>query len=261
MTMKNPKTTWTSPTANILIAANMLRKCLASGYKGRIIRILNEDCEHPILLDKNELSKDFREYDFSYGNLRTRAEIIADTSMSEFEKTLSLEYHVRFGTEEAVKQYYETGVLSDDNFISIGVGKCHLVKVSDMIEFYMKSEDIRDHIYAKLFSHYTDEEDSVHFYDRFTLKSAQYRTPKHFNHKLYAVEMLDKDLPDVKTLSPWYIRILMAIISIVVIPLKFIPEKSILRMPEYILYRFRIGSVTNVYSVEFQIPKKFQMRD
>ena len=104
--MKNERTTWTSPKTNMIAAANDLRGCLASGHKARLIRIFNEDCMHPILLDKNELSKDFKEYEFSIGTLRTKAEIIADTSMSEFEKTLSLEYHACFGNADAVDKYY-----------------------------------------------------------------------------------------------------------------------------------------------------------
>ena len=254
---KNTRTTWTSPTANIIIAVNQLRKYLASGYKARLIRIFNEDCEHPILLNKNELSTDFREYEFGYATLRTKAEILADTSMSNFEKKLSLEFHNCYGDEESMKQYYETGILTEGNFR--GMGRSHLVRVSDMVDYLLKSDDKKDIEYAKVWEHYSSEEDKRHFYDDFHLKSAQYRTPKHFNHKLYAIEMLDKDSPAI--VNKWFIRALIAIITIVTTPLKYIPQKSILRMPEYTNYSFRVGSVVHGYRIEFQIPKKFNFKD
>jgi hypothetical protein len=181
--------------------------------------------------------------------------------LSEFEKYLSLNYHACFGAEEAIKQYYETGILSKGNFQ--GMGRSHLVKVSDMIEYLLRSKDPKDKEYAKLWSHYSDQQDIRHFYDTFRLKSAQYRTPKHFNHKLYAIEMLDKDMPvsDVKALTPWYIRALMAMITMIIIPLRYIPEKSVMRMPESTYYTLRIGSVFNGYSIEIQIPKKFSFKE
>jgi len=40
-------------------------------------------------------------------------------------------------------------------------------------------------------------------------------------------------------------------------PLRYIPAKSVLRMPEYTDYTIRIGGITHGYSVQFQIPKKF----
>lgn len=255
--MKNTKTTWSSPKTNIITAANDLRKCLASGYKARLIRVLNEDCEHPILLDKDELSKDFREYEFSIGTLRTRAEIKADTSMSEFEKTLSLEYHACFGLEDAVKEYYETGVLSTDNFF--GMGKSHLVKVSDMINFLQSSDDPKDHEWAKVWEHYSDDEDARHFYDTFRLKSAQYRTPRTFKHKLWAVEMLDQKSEEVYQ-QPAALRALMTLIKIIVTPLKFIPERRVMDMGQYKWVNFRIGDVTNGYSIDIHIPKKFSFK-
>jgi len=255
--MKNERTTWTSPKTNIIAAANDLRKCLASGHKARLIRILNEDCQHPILLDKNELSKDFREYEFSIGTLRTRTEILADTSMSEFEKTLSLEYHACFGNADAVKQYYETGVLSSGNFF--GVGKSHLVKVSDMIEFLRKSNDKEDRKRALLWSHYNSEsEDIRHFYDTFRLKCEQYRTPKVFKHKLWAVEMLDKNTEVIP--QPRVITALMFLIKIIVTPLKFIPERNRVDMGDYIWTTYRVGSVTHGLSVEIHRGKKFSFR-
>jgi hypothetical protein len=255
--MKNEKTTWTSPKTNIIAAVNDLRKCLASGYNARLIRVLNEDCEHPILLDRDELSKDFREYEFSIGTLRTRAEIKADTSMSEFEKHLSLEYHSCFGEQESIDKYYQTGVLSEGNFR--GMGRSHLVKVSDMVAYLKNSDDPKNHKWAESWEHYSDDEDARHFYDTFRLKSAQYRTPRTFKHKLWAVEMLDKNTPAPS--QPKMITVLMTLIKIIIYPTKFIPSKQVLDMGKYKWVNFRVGAVTNGYSIDIHIPKKFSFKE
>jgi hypothetical protein len=254
--MKNTKTNWTSPKTNIIAAANDLRKCLASGCKGRLIKILNEECQYPILLDKNELSNDFREYEFTYATLRTRAEIKADTSMSDFEKYLSLNYHACFGTADAVKRYYETGELSADNFTGMGIA--HLVKVSDMVTYLKSTNDPKDNLYAKVWEHYSDSEDIRHFYDTFSLKNIQERQTKIFKHKLWAVEMLSKDSPMPE--NGWLINTLMVLIKIIITPLKFIPSRRVMNMKEYKLISYRIGDVINGYTVEFQIPKKFSFK-
>ena len=255
--MKNTKTNWTSPKTNIIAAANDLRKCLASGCKGRLIKILNEECQYPILLDKNELSNDFREYEFTYSAPSTKAEILADTSMSDFEKYLSLNYHAIFGEEDAVKQYYETGILSKSNFQGMGIA--HLVKVSDMVTYLKSTNDPKDNLYAKVWEHYSDSEDIRHFYDTFSLKNIQERQTKIFKHKLWAVEMLSKDSPMPE--NGWLINTLMVLIKIIITPLKFIPSRRVMNMKEYKLISYRIGDVINGYTVEFQIPKKFSFHN
>ena len=50
-------------------------------------------------------------------------------------------------------------------------------------------------------------------------------------------------------------------ISTIIYPFRFIPELSVLRMENYTLYKFRVGSVFNGYSIELQIPKKFSFKD
>jgi hypothetical protein len=255
--MKNERTNWTTPKTNIIAAANDLRKCLAGGYKARLIRILNEECDFPILLDKNELSTNFREYEFSYATLRTRAEIKADTSMSDFEKYLSLNYHACFGTADAVKRYYLTGILSKGNFN--GMGKAHLVRVSDMITYLNSTGDKKNIDYAKQWEHYSDSEDARHFYDTFRLKNVQERMTKHFKHKVWVVEMLKEDAPMI--VNAWYINALMTLLTIIITPLKFIPERSVMDMKEYKWITYRIGDVINGYTVEFQIPKKFSFHN
>jgi hypothetical protein len=77
---------------------------------------------------------------------------------------------------------------------------------------------------------------------------------KHFKHKLWVV-VLYYNYPKIK------VPVLVHILNVVAYPLKFIPEKSIMRMDNYSIYTFRIGSVINGYSVEFQIPKKFNFKN
>ena len=144
-------TSWTAPKTTLLQGMNDLRKCLAGGHRARLIRAWNHQCEFPQLLDKNEQPKDFREYEFSYGTLRTKEEIRNDNSLSDFEKTLSLEYHAVFGTEEAMNRYYATGELSKDNFN--GMGRSHLVRVVDMVEFLLRSIDPKDQQWASNWMH------------------------------------------------------------------------------------------------------------
>jgi hypothetical protein len=254
-------THWTSPKKNFLAGMNDLRHCLASGYNARLIRARNEDCAHPLTV-KNRYS-DFRCYEFAYGTLSTKNEILASTTMDDFEKELSLNYKACFGTEEAMNRYYETGVLSNDNFK--GMGRSHLVKVSDMVEFFEKNnfESGGDMERAKMFKeqYITGEQaNNRHFWDFFRLKNGyNHWNVIHFKHKLWVVEMLDKNEPKAKL--PVTARIVIGIINVLTYPLKFIPRKSVLKMDEYTDYTFRIGSVRKGFSVQFQIPKKFSFKD
>jgi hypothetical protein len=77
---------------------------------------------------------------------------------------------------------------------------------------------------------------------------------KKFKHKVWVVVMYYNH-PKYK--APVMIHVLNALAY----PLKFIPSKSVLRMDEYTLYSFRIGSVVHGYEVEFQIPKKFSFKN
>jgi hypothetical protein len=90
------------------------------------------------------------------------------------------------------------------------------------------------------------------------LKCAQYRTPKVFKHKLWAVEMLDKDTEVIS--QPRVITALMFLIKIIVTPLKFIPSRSRVDMGDYIWTTYRVGSVTHGLSVEIHRGKKFSFR-
>jgi hypothetical protein len=61
----------------------------------------------------------------------------------------------------------------------------------------------------------------------------------YYNHKKYRV--------------PFFVHVL----NVLAYPLKFVPERSVLKMPEYTNYTYRIGDVTHGIAIEFQIPKKF----
>ena len=77
---------------------------------------------------------------------------------------------------------------------------------------------------------------------------------KKFKKKLWVVVRYF-NYPKVKV--PFLVHVL----NVLAYPLKFIPTKSVLRMPEYTNYSFRIGSVVHGFEVEFQIPKKFSFEN
>ena len=247
-------TNWTTPKRNILAGIWDLRSALAAGMNARLIRARNEDCYHPIKV-KNSVT-DFRAYEFSVGLLKTRASIASDERMPAFEKYLALNYRNCYGTEEAVKRYYERGLLSPDNFN--GIGRSHLVAVRDLIAFHACLPDEKDKEYAQMFAdQYYGETtgNETHFFDHYRLKREHsIYTIQRFKRRLWVVELLKPDVPKPKT--PFLIKILNAICY----PLKFIPKRSVLKMDEYKLVTYRIGAVTQGLSVEFHIPKKFSFK-
>lgn len=242
--------TWTTPKRNILAAINDLRNALAAGQNARLIRIRNEECEHPIKVKKND--EDFRNYKFNSGHLSTKQEIIDDSRMDDFHKYLTLNYKTCYGTPEAVDRYYESGCLSPDNFK--GMGKSHLVSVKDIIAWNKVVGDIDR---AEMFRHQYYTEAGMqerHFYDFYRYKHGSMYAAKKFRHKVWAVELL-KD--DEKVKLSWLMLTSIGLLNAFCYPLKFIPRRSVLRMPEYKVVTFRIGDVTNGFSIEFHVPKKF----
>lgn len=240
-------TNWSSPKTNIIAAMNCLHAALASGQKARLIKLKNENCAYPI---KNKMNQDFRTYEFSNGTLQTREEIANDNYKSDFEKYLSANYKTCYGTQAAMDRYYKDGLLSKDNFL--GVGRSHLVKVEDMIRFYVSTGNQKR---ADLFKHYLETEpDNKHFYDNFNLiQNDKTYTLKKFRHKLWVVELLDDD---VKIKIPIIVKLL----NVILYPIKFIPSKSILKMNDYKCITYRIGAVTSGFALEFHVPKKFSFK-
>lgn len=246
--MKTQKTNWSSPKTNIIAGLNDLRKALASGFNARLVKEYNENCDYPILIKNKVGDVDFRKYTFSIGYISTRNEIIAENN--EIHSYLTLNYKSCYGTQEAIDNYYNNGILSDDNFKSMG--RNHLVKVADLISF-LKEKNRIDEAAAVEEKYITGNPDKKDWFDFFRLNSnnAKEYSTKKFKRKLWVVELLSKDEPKAK------IPIGVKILNVIMCPLKYIPKRQVLKMDKYTNYTFRIGGVVNGLSVEFQIPKKF----
>lgn len=246
--MTKIKTHWSPPKTNILSALNCLRSALNAGQNARLIKMNNEDCEYPILIKNKKENVDFRKYTFSVGYASTRNEIIAENN--EIDAHMTLNYKACYGTQEAVDTYYNTGVLSKDNFKSMGRG--HLVKVTDLIKFLKEQNRLEEAkaVEEKYITGNPDKSDWFDFYRQDNKIANEYLTKK-FKHKLWVVETLNNGKPKAK------VPVGVHILNFLAYPLKFIPRKWVLRMPEYTNYTFRVGDVNNGISVEFHFPKKF----
>jgi len=243
-------TNWSTPKTNFLAGMLDLRKALASGMRAKLIRARNEDCNFPIKV-KNRIT-DFRIYEFSNSTLQTRTGIAVDQSKNEFNKYLTLTFKTCYGTPEAVQRYYSKGKLSPDNFK--GVGTSHLVKVEDMVRYLEISGDPER---ASMFrQQYLTEKGSKenYFYDNYRYKYGSPWATKLFRRKLWVVELLKPDVPEAR------VPVLIHVLNVLLYPLKYIPRRSILRMADYKCITFRIGSVVNGISVEFNIPKRFSFK-
>lgn len=249
-------TNWSSPKTNIIAGMNDLRCALASGTNARLVRARNEDCAYPITVENKKVTNDFRSYEFSYGTSSSINKIKADTSLSEFEKYLSLNYVSVFGSSEARDRYYETGKLSKDNFQNQGCS--HLVHVDDYIKWLeVDNSESGGHVdranmYRRQYRT-TGYEDVCHFFDFYRLKQSEKsprRTTVKFRRKLWVVEMLGSD-------ELAKVPVLVHVLNFVLYPLKYIPRKSVLQMKEYRVVTYRVGDVTNGLSIDIHIPKKF----
>jgi hypothetical protein len=250
----NPKTSWTSPKRNLIAGIICLKAALSSGRKARLIRLFNEECMFPIKIENS--TKDFRNYEFSIGYPESAERIQGNTTYSDFEKHLSLNYISVFGTPEAIKTYYETGVLSSGNVQSMG--RNHLVAVDDYINYLVSIKDFqRADMYERQYRNENTKSQSF-FYDFYKPLHGNNRyEAKHFKNKLYVVELLDKNNTDKQ---PIKVSIIMSIITMLCYPLKYIPQKDVLLMDNYKLVTFRIGAVVNGFAIEFHIPKKFSFK-
>ena len=241
-------TNWSKPKTNILAAILDLRSALASGYNAKLVRMRNEDCQHPIRV-KNEDS-DFRNYEFSIGYSSSIKKIKEDPNMTEIEKRLSLNYVSVYGSEEAMNRYYETGVLGADNFKNMG--RSHLVHVDDLIDYLRKNNEYdRANMYERQYRAPEHVNETSHFFDFYRYKHGSQWATKQFKRKLWVVILLGGKVEKPR------IPVMIKILNVILYPTKFIPRRSVLRMKEYTNYTFRIGGITNGFAVEFQIPKKF----
>jgi len=185
--------------------------------------------------------------------MSTRDEIINASNMSPILKALTLNFKTCYGTQEAMNRYYETGLLSPDNFKGTGVS--HLVHIKDMIAFLINTGDIeRAEMFKK--QYVTGEEaNNKHFWDFYTYKHGSPWAIKKFKKKLWVVELLDKNEP--RATIPVALKIMNVVLNPVFFIMKYIPRKSVLKMDNYKVVTFRVGDVINGLSVEFHIPKKF----
>ncbi|HLO91563.1 MAG TPA: hypothetical protein VK172_10405 [Lentimicrobium sp.] len=255
-----PNTNWSSPKTNLFSAINDLRKCRAYGHKARLIKMWNQDCEHPIR--EKDPDMNFRMYKHSIGYISSRSAIKSMTNLNDFEKQLSLNYVSCFGTPEAVEKYYSSGIVSGDNFKGMGLN--HLVHIDDMLAYLNSTGKPEDKQRAQMFYDMyrdPDKENDQHFYDFYRYSAGIPYATKKFKHKLWIVEYLSSDTEFKQPRIPVYQRIILGIISGLVFPLKYIPRKSVLKMKEYKVVTFRLGSVRNGYSVDIQIPNKFSFKD
>ena len=243
-------TNWSQPHTNLWKAVRSLQRALAAGQIARLVRMRNEDCEHPILCEK--ANKDFRNYKFACAYPQTRNGILEDVHKTDFQKHLSLNYRTCYGTQEALDRYYKKGLLSPDNFRGVGVS--HLVHVKDLIRFH---HAIGDHNYAQMFAEQYYGEHTAndkHFFDNYVSMDGSEYAPKRFRRKLWVVELYHgHDAREKRKAMRWTHRLISWIQS----PLKYIPKKSVLRMDEYRVVTYRVGDVTNGLSICFHIPKKF----
>ena len=259
-------TSYSSPKKSFFAGMNDLRQALAYGDRNcRLEKRWNQDCDHPIV---DRYSKnDFKDFKFWMGVIRSVDEIKADTQMDEFEKHLTLNYRACYGTPEAVQNYYEHGILTEDNLLS--GGRSHLVKITDLIKFYQErvSKNVSGTVDQRLqdverVKNYTEfyitgeTSHEKHWVDLFTLKDDVKRfTPRIFKRKLWVVVTYHNY--DEKFKTPVLAKVLNALAA----PLKYIPRKSVLKMDEYTIYSWRVGGVRNGYEIEFQIPKKFSFKN
>jgi hypothetical protein len=258
--MKNTfNTHWSSPSTSLFAGLLSLRSALASGNNAELIRLNNEDCQHPIMYKDDPKAVNFRGYKFQIGYQSTYNKIL-EGKESPWNQELTLNYTSVFGTEEAMNHYYKTGELSDDN--SKGMGRNHLVKVDDLIAFYKNkpAQCTWEHQRAaSLYAQYRDPatRDKAFFYDFFQKEHGNEWLVKKFKHKLWVVNMLDKDQPRV---TPLALRILNVLIEPLMFLMKYTPRKDVLRMKEYTNITYRVGGITNGFSVQFQIPKAFSFK-
>ena len=249
-------TNWSSPKTNFFAGVKDLYSALASGQNAKLIRLENEKCEYPIIMELPE--SDASQYRSTGAYLRTRQQILEDNSMSDGMKNLTLNYRSCFGTREAVECYDKTGLVTKDNFTGMGVN--HLVKVTDIIGYLQHTGVKGDLERAQGFiDDYTEQgcnKNKRHFYDTYALINHRERTPKHFNKKLWVVALY-KDFD--KIVQPLHvdIDICLAIINQLMKPLKYIPKKSTLNMGDYTNITYRIGDIVHGWSVQIQVPKKF----
>ncbi len=245
-------TNYSTPNRTLIAALNTLRKALASGHRAKLVKARNEDCKFPIQTRLHDT--DFRNYESSGGHAASRRGIKEDDSMTDFQKHLSLNYVTCFGTPEAMEQYYNGSKLTPDNHK--GVGCSHLVLVDDLITMLLESGHKPNSVGMYQRQYIIDGCDDVqHFYNFYQYKHGSMYVAKEFKRRVWVVVLLKDNENTPRT------PVLVHVLNVLAVPLKFVPQRSVLKMDDYKCVTYRIGSVVNGFSVEFNIPKKFSFTE
>lgn len=248
--MKRETTTWSKPKTNIFAATLDLYNALNSGHNAVLIKEWNENCMHPIT--KKNIHDDFRAYESFVSHISSRDEIM-NNAMTDYEKYLSLNYKNCFGFQEAVDRYYQTGELTMDNIR--GIGKSHLVKVTDLIELlrendYDGSQRERIESLENTYIH-----NNKGWYDFFKLKRGYSRyTIKKFKKKIWVVALLKQD--EEKPKQSLRVKTLLRMFKIIGSVTKYFPEKSVTKGREFTYHNWSVGN----FHIQIEIPKKFSFK-
>jgi hypothetical protein len=238
-------TNWSKPNKTFLGGVRTLAKALRS-YNAQLIKVDNKDCEYPIKIDLLKNSNErWKDYEFSMGYVRSVNTINSDKSLSDYEKYLAINFVNLYGSREAVNHYYETGELTTEN--NKGVGVSHIVKREDFLNLLISTNDDRINLYKDKGDDYST------MFSFFKLKKSNEQEFNLYNKKVWVVQLLD-DKTDIKI--PFLVNLIWGLSY----PLKFIPKRNVLKMDGYKCITYRIGGVTNGYSIELQIPKKFSFK-
>ena len=228
-------TNWSEATLNPFKAIGNLISCLRDGNNAWIERQENGKQDYPLLEENPDLSKieywkcSMQPYSDDWET--TKQEILDDPKLLPMAKTLMTEYCTMFGSQQEYDAYLQTGVAKFG-----GIGKQFFVKYDDLIK-QRKSEG-------------TEMDGSTRFYPMVS-PIERYKQVSKTKRKVFVIVNDNKEAR-----LPRWVRA----INVITYPLRFIPKRSVLRMDDYTNYTFSIGAVSNGYSVEFQIPKKFSFK-
>lgn len=125
-------TNWCKATRNYVMALQGLISAIEAGKNAWIEIRKNGEQKYPIMVPNPALNHP-REWTMSYGTLRDESKLLDHKFLNETEKDLTYNYTTAFGSQEAIDAYYETGVLTKENFLGMGI--CHAVKIKDAIEY------------------------------------------------------------------------------------------------------------------------------
>lgn len=134
-------TNWSEATTSYSAALAGLISAIEAGKNAWIEVRKNGEQDYPIMVPNPKLNHP-RAWTMSYSIPRNRTVLENHKFINNTEKDLTLNYTVAFGTQEAIDRYYETGILTSDNFRGMGI--CHAVKIEDAIEYRKNIDGYKD---------------------------------------------------------------------------------------------------------------------